>query len=161
MFSRRRFLQTSSLLSLSPILPTILANTARAATAAADERVLVVIQIGGGNDGLNTVVPYADDLYGRARNKLRLKTDKLHKLDDQVALHPRMKAAKELFDDGRLSIVAERRLSQSRPFAFSQHGHLANGHVRRCPAPWLWLAGPRPRHPGVESRPGRRGFYWQ
>ena len=105
MFTRRRFLQTSSLLSLSPILPTLLANTARAATAGADERVLVVVQLGGGNDGLNTVVPYGDDLYAKARNQLRLKTDELHKLDDHVALHPRMKAAKQLFDDGRLTVV--------------------------------------------------------
>ena len=105
MFTRRRFLGAGSLLSLSPILPSILANTARAATAAADERVLVVMQLGGGNDGLNTVVPYADDGYARSRDKLRLKTDKLHKLDDHVGLHPRMRPAKELFDDGRLSIV--------------------------------------------------------
>ena len=47
---------------------------------------LVVIQLDGGNDGLNTVVPYADGLYGRARNKLRLKTEDLHKLNDHVAL---------------------------------------------------------------------------
>ena len=87
------------------MLPTLFANTARAVTAAPDDRVLVVIQLDGGNDGLNTVVPYADDGYGRARNKLRLETDKLHKLSDHVALHPNMRAAKELFDDGRLSIV--------------------------------------------------------
>ena len=105
MFTRRRFLGAGSLLSLSPILPSILANTARAATAEADGRVLVVVQLGGGNDGLNTVVPYADDGYARAADKLRLKTGELHKLDDHVGLHPRMRPAKELFDDGRLSIV--------------------------------------------------------
>ena len=105
MLSRRRFLQTTSLLSLSPVLPTLLANTARAAAAAPDQRVLVVIQLDGGNDGLNTVVPYADDAYGRARVKLRLEAAKLHKLDDCVALHSSMRAAKDLFDDGRLSIV--------------------------------------------------------
>ena len=105
MLSRRRFLQTSSLVSLSPVLPCILGNTARAAAAAPDARVLVVIQLDGGNDGINTVVPYADDGYGRARDKLRLKTDELHKLDDHVALHPSMRAAKELFDEGRLCVV--------------------------------------------------------
>ena len=105
MLSRRRFLQASSLLSLSPVLPAIFSNTARAAAAAPDDRVLVVIQLDGGNDGLNTVVPYADDAYGRARDKLRLETSKLHKLDDHMALHPNMRGAKELFDDSRLSIV--------------------------------------------------------
>jgi uncharacterized protein (DUF1501 family) len=98
-------LQTTSLLSLSPVLPALFGNTARAAAAVPDDRVLVVIQLDGGNDGLNTVVPYADDGYGRARDKLRLETSKLQKLNDQVALHPSMRAAKELFDDGRLSIV--------------------------------------------------------
>ncbi len=105
MLSRRRFLQASSLLSLSPVLPSILGSTARAATASPDARVLVVVQLDGGNDGINTVVPYADDGYGRARDKLRLETDKLHKLDDRVGLHPSMRAAKALFDDGRLCIV--------------------------------------------------------
>ena len=46
-----------------------------------------------------------DDGYGRARKKLRLDADKLHKLDDQVGLHSNMLAGKELFDDGRLAIV--------------------------------------------------------
>lgn len=105
MLSRRKFLQTSSLVSLSPVLPYLLGNTARAAGAAPDARALVVIQLDGGNDGLNTVVPYADDGYGQNRDKLRLELDELHKLDDHIALHPSMKAAKELFDDGRLCIV--------------------------------------------------------
>ncbi len=71
----------------------------------ADDKVLVVIQLDGGNDGLNTVVPYADDEYGRARNKLRLPTDRLHKLNVHLGLHPAMAAAKELYDDGRFSII--------------------------------------------------------
>ena len=103
--SRRSFLKTSSLVSLTPLLPALLDNTARAARAATDDTVLVVIQLDGGNDGINTVVPFADDGYGRARNKLRLKTGDLHKLDGHVGLHQSMQAAKELFDDGRLSII--------------------------------------------------------
>ncbi len=105
MFSRRRFLQTSSVVSLSPWLPCVFGNTARAATAEADTKVLVVVQLDGGNDGINTVVPFGDDAYGRARNKLRLDTKKLHPLNDHVALHPNMRAAKELYEDGRLAIV--------------------------------------------------------
>jgi uncharacterized protein (DUF1501 family) len=105
MLNRRRFLQSSALVSLSPLLPSILARTARAAGAAKDARALVVIQLDGGNDGVNTVVPFADDEYAKARVKLRLESDKLHKLDAQVALHPNMRAAKELFDDGRLTVI--------------------------------------------------------
>ncbi len=105
MLSRRQFLQTSSLVSLSPFVPSMLGNAAHAASAAPDAKVLVVIQLDGGNDGINTVVPYGDDAYGRVRKKLRLQTGKLHKLNDHVGLHPNMGAAKELFDDGRLTIV--------------------------------------------------------
>ena len=68
-------------------------------------RVLVVIQLDGGNDGINTVVPYADDAYARLRPKLHVPTERVLKLDDHVGLHPQMCAAKELFDDGRLAIV--------------------------------------------------------
>ena len=105
MLSRRQFLERSTLISLSPFVPCVLASAARAATAQRDAKTLVVIQLDGGNDGINTVVPHGDDGYGRARDKLRLETDKLLKLDDHVALHPRMQAAKELYDDARLAIV--------------------------------------------------------
>jgi uncharacterized protein (DUF1501 family) len=106
MLSRRKFiLHSSSLVSLSPLVPTMLLRAAQDATPQADAKVLVVIQLDGGNDGLNTVVPYADDAYAKARVKLRLETRELHKLDDHVGLHPRMKSAKALFDDGRLAIV--------------------------------------------------------
>jgi uncharacterized protein (DUF1501 family) len=103
--SRRRFLQSSALISLSPWLPGFLGSAARAAGAAADARTLVVIQLDGGNDGLNTIVPHHDDGYGRARTELRLPSQALHQLNDHVALHPSMKAMKELFDDGRLTVV--------------------------------------------------------
>jgi uncharacterized protein (DUF1501 family) len=106
MLSRRRFiLQSSSLISLSPLVPTMLCQAAQAAPLQSDGRVLVVIQLDGGNDGINTVVPYADDGYAKARVKLRLETHELHKLDDHVGLHPRMRSAKALFDDGRLAIL--------------------------------------------------------
>ncbi len=105
MLSRRKFLQTSSMVSLSPVLPCIFGSTAKAAVHAPDEKVLVVVQLNGGNDGINTVVPFGDDVYGQVRNKLRLATNKLHKINDHVGLHPNMRAAKELFDDGRLAIV--------------------------------------------------------
>ena len=83
----------------------MLCRAAKAATAEADGKVLVVIQLDGGNDGINTVVPFGDDGYAKARVKLRLDTNKLHKLNDHVGLHPQMQSAKALFDDGRLAIV--------------------------------------------------------
>ncbi len=106
MFSRRQFLERSSLLALAPTVPTFLAQTVPAAVKPdRDNRVLVVIQLDGGNDGINTVVPYADEAYAQNRKELRIRTDKLIKVNDQVGLHPAMKAAAELLDDGQLAIV--------------------------------------------------------
>jgi uncharacterized protein (DUF1501 family) len=105
MTTRRQFLQQSALVSLSPLVPAFLSRTALAASAKPDERVLVVIQLDGGNDGLNTVVPFADENYARFRRELRVKTDDALKLDSVVGLHPAMKSAADLFQDGRLAIV--------------------------------------------------------
>jgi uncharacterized protein (DUF1501 family) len=105
MLSRREFLHKSSLVSLSPIVPLALGRLATAAPAETDSKILVVIQLDGGNDGINTVVPFGDDAYAANRTALRLETSRLHKLNDHVGLHPQMRGAKELFDDGRLTIV--------------------------------------------------------
>ena len=105
MVSRRTFLRQSSIISFTPLLPAAFANAANFATPKTDDKVLVVIQLNGGNDGLNTVVPFADDNYARARKKLRLETKRLHRLDDHSGLHPSMQAAKELFDEDRMAIV--------------------------------------------------------
>ena len=107
MLSRRNFLQKSSIVSLAPVLPQVFGRTANAATLESDEKVLIVIQLDGGNDGLNTVIPFADDGYGKARKKLRIPTKDILKIDDHVGLHPSMRSAKALFDDGRLSIVQD------------------------------------------------------
>jgi len=103
--TRRDFLHRTSLISLTPLVPSLFGNIANAASATADARALVVIQLDGGNDGINTIVPFGDDAYGRNRSALRLDSEKLHRLNDHVGLHPQMKAAKQLFDDGRLTIV--------------------------------------------------------
>ena len=88
MFSRRDFLKSSTLLALAPTIPTFLAQTARAAKTERDGRVLVVIQLDGGNDGINTVVPFADEGYAKHRKVLRLNKDRLVKIAGSVGLHP-------------------------------------------------------------------------
>lgn len=105
MSTRRQFLQQSALVSLAPLVPAFLARSAMAARAQPDERVLIVIQLDGGNDGLNTVIPYADPLYARYRKELRIKTDQVIKVNEAVGLHPQLRPAAELLDDGRLAIV--------------------------------------------------------
>jgi uncharacterized protein (DUF1501 family) len=66
---------------------------------------LVVVQLGGGNDGLNTVVPFAHDEYYRARPHLAVPQEKLLRLTDDLGLNPALADLKEIFDQGRLSIV--------------------------------------------------------
>ncbi len=109
MFSRRSFLGTtlrsSTLVALASTVPDFLARSARATEPAPDERVLVVIELNGGNDGINTVVPYRDDGYERHRSATRLATRDLIKVDDQVGLHPSLSDAARLLNDGKLAIV--------------------------------------------------------
>jgi uncharacterized protein (DUF1501 family) len=105
MLSRRGFLKSSALLALAPTVPGFLARTARAARPEPDGRILVVIQLDGGNDGVNTVVPFADDGYAKHRKLLRLPTPQLIKLNDRVGLHPSMTGAGKLLETIRLAIV--------------------------------------------------------
>lgn len=108
--TRRDFLRaalgTSTLMSLGSVAPDWLLRSA-AAQPQRDARnaVLVVLQLTGGNDGLNTVVPYTDDEYGRSRTTLRLPTNELYKIDSSLGFHPRMEAFSRLYKDGYLSIV--------------------------------------------------------
>src|SRR5205823_14696309 len=104
MFTRRDFLRTSSLLALAPAVPGFLARTARAAQPQRDGRVLVVIQLDGGNDGINTVVPFKDEGYAKHRKTLRLPTDRLVKVNDQVGLHPSLVNFGKLLEAGQLVI---------------------------------------------------------
>src|SRR2546422_2923425 len=105
MLSRRDFLRSSTLLALAPTVPGFLAQTARAAKADKDGRVLVVIQLDGGNDGINTVVPFADEGYAKQRKVLRLPKDRLVKITDSVGLHQSLADAGKLLDAGQLAVV--------------------------------------------------------
>jgi len=109
MATRRDFLRSSlsssALVAFTPLVPSALARAARAAGPDRDGRVLVVVQLDGGNDGLNTVVPFADDGYAKHRTVLRLPVDRLHKITREVGLHPSMKGAAGLFEAGRLAVV--------------------------------------------------------
>src|SRR5262245_8582739 len=105
MFSRRALLRRAALLSLAPTVPCFLARTARAARADRDGRVLVVVQLDGGNDGINSVVPCKDEGYAKNRPTLRLPTDQLHRINDTLGFHPSMGDAARLLESGRLTVV--------------------------------------------------------
>ena len=68
-------------------------------------RALVVIQLSGGNDGLNTVVPYNSELYYDQRPSVRISPDEVLRLDDDLGLNPAMGPIKELWDEGKVAIV--------------------------------------------------------
>ncbi len=68
-------------------------------------RVLVLVQLTGGNDGLSMVVPYGDDGYGRARTSIRIPDDAVLKIDEYRGLNPELKGLKRHYDAGRVAIV--------------------------------------------------------
>ena len=68
-------------------------------------RILVVLELSGGNDGLNTVVPHGDDAYYRLRPQIGIRKEKLRKLDDHFGLNAGMVGMERLFKDGKLAIV--------------------------------------------------------
>src|SRR5215470_394388 len=115
--TRREFLRTSVLGgALSWTVPAFLANTfsallteaADSATQTAtgrDSNILVILQLAGGNDGLNTVVPYSNDYYYRARPKLALSEKRVLRINDDIALHESLAGFKDLYDAGELSII--------------------------------------------------------
>src|SRR6516165_469057 len=105
MLSRRNFLKHSSLLALAPTIPGFLARTARAAVPRRDSRVLVILELNGGNDGINTVVPFADEGYAKYRKTLRLQKDRLVKVNDQVGLHPSLRDFGKLLEARQLVVA--------------------------------------------------------
>ncbi len=109
MLSRRQFLTrslaTSSLLSIGSVVPQFLARTAAAAEASKDNTVLVVVEMNGGNDGLNTVIPYGDDLYPKFRSTLRQTKNEVVKINDHIGLNSGMRSFDRLLQRGELAVV--------------------------------------------------------
>jgi uncharacterized protein (DUF1501 family) len=109
MTNRRDFLKVSSLVGLGATVPTFLARTALAAPDAAKpgakDTILVVVQLTGGNDGLNTVIPYKDDLYVSYRPTIKVPADRVKKVNDSIGLHPSLDGLAALLEDKALSVV--------------------------------------------------------
>lgn len=109
MKTRREFLTVSAgsaaLLGFSSSVPQALLRAAESKTAAKNDNVLVVIQLSGGNDGLNTIVPYADDIYQKNRFSLALGEGAVRKIDDYQGFHPDLENCSKLLESGELSII--------------------------------------------------------
>ncbi|MGE9293798.1 MAG: DUF1501 domain-containing protein [Puniceicoccales bacterium] len=109
--TRREFLRNSAgglgLLAFSSFVPAFLtrATAAQVPGAERDRSILVLVQLAGGNDGLNTVVPFTNDQYYKLRPKLAIPAKEVIRLDDATGLHPSMGEMSELWKEGQLSLV--------------------------------------------------------
>ncbi len=122
-YTRRDFLMNSAVLASAAVtVPAFIQSSAFALPTTAmgmssipdtdEDTILVVVQLSGGNDGLNTVVPYRDDNYRRARPSIALPSDSLHILNrfgtnaaTDIGLHPSLTGFRELYDQGLCAIV--------------------------------------------------------
>ena len=109
--SRRDFLRTSALASSLLFVPKFLHALDRGPglarlTDAPGARRLIVVQLGGGNDGLNTVIPFRNDLYYKGRPTLGIKeSEGILTLEKDLGLHPALKGLKGLYDEGQLAVL--------------------------------------------------------
>jgi uncharacterized protein (DUF1501 family) len=113
-FTRREVLRLGLCgFGVTTALPLLFSRTATALAATTQNgtkaetagRILVVVELSGGNDGLNTVVPFADDAYYRHRPTLGIPPAQVRKIDDHFGFHPSMAGYERLYKDGRLAIV--------------------------------------------------------
>lgn len=102
---RKEFLQIGSLATASLMLPKFLKAMEKRNMVPPGNRVMVILQMSGGNDGLNTVIPVRNDLYYKARPKLGIDKSKALLVTDEVGLHPALTGFRDLFDDGSLGIL--------------------------------------------------------
>ena len=146
--TRRDFLKATlgaaTMLSLASPATNLLVHAASTEIARQDDHdtVLVVVQLSGGNDGLNTVVPYADDEYARNRPTLCLQSKEVHKIDSYLGFHPRMEGFSRLYKEGHLCIVqgvGYPNSDRSHDVAM-RHWHTAEPDNPNCKTGWLGRA---------------------
>ena len=105
LLKRKEFLQVGSLATASLMLPRFLKAFDGKTIVPPGNKVLVVLQFSGGNDGLNTVIPVRNDIYYKSRPKLGIEKSRALTLTDEVGLNPALPGFKYLFDEGNLGII--------------------------------------------------------
>src|SRR3954467_12466146 len=105
LLKRKEFLQIGSLATASFMVPKFLKAFEKGQLVPPGNKVLVVLQLSGGNDGLNTVIPVRNDLYYKARPKLGIDKTSALLLNDEVGIHPALSSFKDLYNDGSLGIL--------------------------------------------------------
>jgi uncharacterized protein (DUF1501 family) len=102
---RKKFIQISSLATASLLVPKFLKAFESKSMVLPGNKVVVILQLSGGNDGLNTVIPFRNDLYYKARPRLGITKEKALRLTDEVGLNPALTGFRDLFDDGGLAVL--------------------------------------------------------
>lgn len=147
--SRREFLCHSlPLAAVAGTVPSFLARTALAAPLTEgrtsipgirDGHILVVVQLSGGNDGLNTLVPYSDDAYYAARPTLGIPENQVIPMGDRVGLHPGLRGLRPLLDEGEVALVQG--VGYPNPnrshFRSMEIWHTASGEENRWAHGWI------------------------
>jgi uncharacterized protein (DUF1501 family) len=105
LIKRKEFLQMGSLATASLLLPKFLKAFEHRNVVPPGNKVAVVIQLSGGNDGLNTVIPVRNDIYYSKRPRIGITKEKALLLNDETGLHPALSGFKSLYDDGSLGIL--------------------------------------------------------
>lgn len=101
---RRKFIKDSALASSLLFVPSFVKAFESVATEKLGYRRLVIVQLAGGNDGLNTIIPHNNDVYYNARPRLAITKD-IIRLNDNLGFHPSLAPLRSLFDNGELSII--------------------------------------------------------
>lgn len=107
LIKRRDFIKVGSLATGSLFLPQLLRATDKwnGTNIISQNKVVVVLQLSGGNDGLNTIIPTGNDIYYKTRPTLAIKKNQSLSLTDEAGLNPHLPFLKELYDDGHLAIL--------------------------------------------------------
>lgn len=105
LIKRKEFLQLGSLATASLMFPKFLKALEKQQLVPPGNKVMVVLQFSGGNDGLNTIIPIRNDIYYRSRPGLGIKKTDALPLTDEAGIHPSLPYFKELFDEGNLGVM--------------------------------------------------------
>lgn len=105
LLKRKEFLQIGSMATASMMLPKFMKAFEAPHMVPPGNKVLVILQLSGGNDGLNTVIPVRNDIYYRVRPKLGIGREEALRLTDDAGLHPALTGLKDLYDNGNLGIL--------------------------------------------------------
>ncbi|HEY0040306.1 MAG TPA: DUF1501 domain-containing protein [Flavisolibacter sp.] len=105
LIKRRQFIQTGSLATASFMVPKFLKAFETGSLVPPGNKVVVILQLSGGNDGLNTVIPVRNDIYYKSRPGLGIAKNTALRLTDEAGIHPALKAFADEYNNGSMAIL--------------------------------------------------------